>query len=544
MPVSVLDALADTGATDETNPGSFAVSAGNDRYLGVVQHAAGDADTITALSWGGQPLTQREAVASAGGFPSRIRIWTLDEAGIAAATGSAFSVTGSINGDFRLSAVTLQDVDQTNPIVDTGTAVVDGSSIGDIILTTVDGGYALAGIMWDDADPPDPVAWGSPFTDRVNLSTGFNRHSAADLLTTGVSETVSATTGADTQQAMAAISFRSSTTAVQASASGGVIFGGSAGSSLTKLASASGSVTFSGRAGALRDGRALTDAGDVRVLTTGDRRVIRSLTVLVEASASGSVSFDGAARGSRALPGSASAEVGFAGAARGIRVKPASAAAQVDFSGAANGSPFSGARATGLVDFGGRANASPPIPLIPVIPLEQSVLNAQRPIFLVDLLFEGAEVNIWTRGVEGEFAGKEYRPLGGIDSGITILNSLQASSLDASIQISGQSQEMLSIALTENYRGRTATVYLANLGADNKIEAVEVLLPGKITNMTVSDNDEESVVSVVIQSIFRGINRPETRRLSASDLSLRSADDSFFDRLESTERNEPRFGGG
>lgn len=230
------------------------------------------------------------------------------------------------------------------------------------------------------------------------------------------------------------------------------------------------------------------------------------------------------------------------GAAEGTFLQFGRATGSAIGGGSANASPFVGARATGAAVSGGSANAAIPPSIIPSLPLEDSFLDRQSPVFLIDLFFDGGQVNIWTRPVEGVFAFKTYLPLAGIDSGLTIRNSLDANTLEASLQLSGQSPELLAIALTENYRNRRADVYLANLDENMEIAAIENILIGRIVNMPVSDTAENSTVSIVIDSLFRDLSRPEVNRLTKSDLATRSPGDSFLDFTQTARVIEPGFG--
>ena len=52
LPISVLNAFADTGAVDEASAGSFSVSAGRKRLLVHFLHLTGDTDTVSGITWG------------------------------------------------------------------------------------------------------------------------------------------------------------------------------------------------------------------------------------------------------------------------------------------------------------------------------------------------------------------------------------------------------------------------------------------------------------------------------------------------------------
>jgi hypothetical protein len=210
LPIEVINAVADTGATDEASAGSFSVSSGQNRALVAIQHANGSTDDTTGLAWGGEAMTLRQTAISLGGFPARVRIWTLGESGIAAAVGTGFSVTGSANGIYRCTAVALANVNQASPIVDSGIGLESGGNPADVVLSTEPGGYAIAGLTFDHAST-NVVSWGADLTKRLDLessATGVT-WSVADALTDGSNVTADPTTNDSTnQQCQAAISLR------------------------------------------------------------------------------------------------------------------------------------------------------------------------------------------------------------------------------------------------------------------------------------------------------------------------------------------------
>jgi hypothetical protein len=117
---------------------SHTVGSGNNRLLVFIagmengmagaSPPAGDRD-LTAVTYGGQPLTPAEEVVLCSGSPDsfciRTELWYLDDAGIQAATGSTFSPTWSGDPPYELeeyyTAVTLENVDQNSPIGDSST---------------------------------------------------------------------------------------------------------------------------------------------------------------------------------------------------------------------------------------------------------------------------------------------------------------------------------------------------------------------------------------------------------------------------------------
>ena len=210
--------------------------------------------------------------------------------------------------------------------------------------------------------------------------------------------------------------------------------------------------------------------------------------------------------------------------------------------GSADATPFVGFRATGAAVSGGRANADPPVPAVLPPTLAETFITRQAPVLLIDLFFDSAELNIWTLPFPKVVEGKEYVPLAGVTDGFSFRNSLDLRGLDSSLQVSGQSQEILTYALTEEFQNRLARVRLANLDEDLNISAVETIHIGYMTNMPITDDDQESTVSIVIESIFRSVNAPETFRLSKADQALIDPDDTFFDFFETAKVTSPAFG--
>lgn len=147
-PIATLDSW-----TNVTNfigtPGSKTVSAGDSRLLVVRTSLRTTSDsTITGVSWGGQAMTLVDRETTTTNPDLDTAVWELDEAGIAAASGTSFTLTDSgslLNTQFRLQAGSYENVDQTDPIVDSFSVnATGGANPTTTALTTVDGGKVLA----------------------------------------------------------------------------------------------------------------------------------------------------------------------------------------------------------------------------------------------------------------------------------------------------------------------------------------------------------------------------------------------------------------
>jgi hypothetical protein len=113
MTASILDTAATT--TGDNQPANFTVSAGSNRWLLLFIRFNDSTDRVTGVTYGTQAMT--EVANFVGGSNDCYYLYSLDEAGIAAASSTAFSVTyspGSPGNTRWISiAMSFQDADQT-----------------------------------------------------------------------------------------------------------------------------------------------------------------------------------------------------------------------------------------------------------------------------------------------------------------------------------------------------------------------------------------------------------------------------------------------
>ena len=208
MAVSELNAPASTGATSNSDGGSFTVSAGtSDRFMLYMVGGQGNSGQgVTAVDFGGQAMTlvvEEAGFDTAGFFAPYVSIWRLDETGLAAATDGDFDLTSTLSsGSVEAFAVVYEGVDDSDPIVDSdGASAFAGSSTTnsniDITLTTVDGG-AVASLYSSDLPSGETVdvSVASPLAVAVELETsagGVGYTVSTDTPNSGTSVTVDLT---------------------------------------------------------------------------------------------------------------------------------------------------------------------------------------------------------------------------------------------------------------------------------------------------------------------------------------------------------------
>jgi rhamnogalacturonyl hydrolase YesR len=127
--------------------------AGSNRILVVIGHAEGNADSdtypyLSTVTYDGQTMTKVADKTQTWESVTRayVAVFILNEAGVAAASGSTISATWSSTSSYSLTSVFLGNVDQSNPVGDFAVnGVKDAATIATSALATSNGDMVIAG---------------------------------------------------------------------------------------------------------------------------------------------------------------------------------------------------------------------------------------------------------------------------------------------------------------------------------------------------------------------------------------------------------------
>ena len=201
QPIVLLDSWTNV-STAITSPGSKSVSSGSNRFLfaRTSSRVNGTGIPITAVTWGGQSMTLTEEETTTGGPDLHTALWRLDDADIAAASGTSFGLTPSSGTtEFRMQAASYENIDQATPVVDNfnSASVNAGDDPVASALATVAGGIALGliGINQGTATiEPDPDASFSNMTERLEIAALNSHHLIGETDTDGTNFTMTLST--------------------------------------------------------------------------------------------------------------------------------------------------------------------------------------------------------------------------------------------------------------------------------------------------------------------------------------------------------------
>ena len=113
------------------------------------------------------------------------------------------------------------------------------------------------------------------------------------------------------------------------------------------------------------------------------------------------------------------------------------------------------------------------------------------------------------------------------------------------VSFNGLDSSLVSAALTENYQGRSAIIYLGALNADYTVVSDPyVFFKGRMDKMSISDNGESAQIKVSLESRLIDLNRNRVRRFTDVDQQTEFAGDLGFKFVESLQEKSIDWGSG
>jgi Secretion system C-terminal sorting domain len=186
-----LDVAFNSGGTWQQGLTRAAPAAGLNRcliFVAAMENGGGAVRDITALSYGGQNMTQlfQNQIGTASGFSAKIEIWYLLNAGIAAAASTTFVPTfaaGALTENIEsYSTAVFDNVDQTSPSSNIQSTGLNGSTnpfqLG-TALTNLAGAMDLtAAICGNNTTPDSPIGGTNTFTINSGFTEGIDVYDA------------------------------------------------------------------------------------------------------------------------------------------------------------------------------------------------------------------------------------------------------------------------------------------------------------------------------------------------------------------------------
>lgn len=160
-----------------------------------------------------------------------------------------------------------------------------------------------------------------------------------------------------------------------------------------------------------------------------------------------------------------------------------------------------------------------------------SELNADelKPFYAVELLFDSGDLQFWTGYGDIEANNKTWTGSGTVLGFSQTSENTDLSAEGMTLTFSGLDSSIVAILLGENYRGRTAKVYLGALNSTNQpVSDLYQIFAGRMDVMTLQENGQTATVSISLENVLIDLERPRSRKLTNEEqLKRYSGDDSL-----------------
>lgn len=161
------------------------------------------------------------------------------------------------------------------------------------------------------------------------------------------------------------------------------------------------------------------------------------------------------------------------------------------------------------------------------------------PIVLIKLEFDSGDVNLWTGVGDIVFNSDTYTGAGDLLDISPVKETSQLTAEGMSLTLTGISSGLISTALTENYQGRIANVWLASLDTSGGIVSTPYkYFRGRMDTMPMEDNGETATIQVNVENILIDLERSNSRRYTDEDQQAEFPGDLFFEFVTSLQDKE------
>jgi len=147
-----------------------------------------------------------------------------------------------------------------------------------------------------------------------------------------------------------------------------------------------------------------------------------------------------------------------------------------------------------------------------------------NPFFAVKLEFASGTTRLWT-GVgdiafEAGSGSETFTGAGDLATVSAVEETNDIESSNASFSLGGINSSLISLALSENYQGKDATLYLGLLSSGAVVADPYILFRGKMDTMDIVDSGETASIQVKAQNRLVALQKAKPRRFTQEDQKL------------------------
>jgi len=158
------------------------------------------------------------------------------------------------------------------------------------------------------------------------------------------------------------------------------------------------------------------------------------------------------------------------------------------------------------------------------------VADVVRPIYLVRMVFDSSDLNVWSGMGDLSYDSETYTGLGDLLSISEIKETADVQATGMNVSLSGVKSSLVTIAKDQDYQGRELTVRLGAFDSSGSLIADPVIIfSGFMDTMTISEAGEYSSITIAVENKLIAFERSKVRRYTAEDQKIDHPTDKGFE---------------
>ncbi len=164
-------------------------------------------------------------------------------------------------------------------------------------------------------------------------------------------------------------------------------------------------------------------------------------------------------------------------------------------------------------------------------------------VLFAEFLFDGGPLRVWSGIGEITWNGAVWTGAGDLGAVSAVTEAAEVRADNLTFTLSGLPASTIAIALAEPYQGRTCKLHIGFLdGAGAVIADPVTVFVGRMDVMTISEERNKAVLSVVAENRLIDLERPRIRRYTDQDQKSEYPNDRGFEYVAAMQEKKIAWG--
>jgi hypothetical protein len=167
------------------------------------------------------------------------------------------------------------------------------------------------------------------------------------------------------------------------------------------------------------------------------------------------------------------------------------------------------------------------------------------PRLLIKADFDSGTVYLWSGNGDLSWDGQTWSGASSLLHVTSMEEGTEIKANGTNIVLSGIPSDMLSLALSEQYQGRSVVIYLGAIDSSNTFVTDPIILfRGFMDIMSINESAETATIGVTVENRLIDFERPRVFRYTSEDQKIKYPDDLGFDFVNDLQDKKIRWGSG